>query len=92
MSQEPRGLMPWDDARLDAVESEARACRSDDACTSDVLALVNEVRRLRSVMARSAEQAARLYQAAALLNSMVLSGESHSDVSRAAVRAAMDAP
>jgi hypothetical protein len=32
-----------------------------------------------------------LQEAVALLNSMVLSGESHSDASRAAVRAALDA-
>lgn len=42
--------MPWDDARLDDVEAQARACTSEDACTVDVLALVAEVRRLREQM------------------------------------------
>lgn len=42
--------MPWDDARLDAVERAARSCPSDDACTSDVLALLAEVRRLKRAL------------------------------------------
>lgn len=42
--------MPWDDDRLDAVEREARACTSGDACTVDVLALIAEVRRLRTAL------------------------------------------
>lgn len=48
--EEGEYAMPWDDDRLDAVEAEAKACESGDACTSDVLALVVEVRRLRAVL------------------------------------------
>jgi hypothetical protein len=42
--------MPWDDDRLDAVEAEAKACATGDACTADVLALVGVVRQLRGLV------------------------------------------
>ena len=42
--------MPWNDDRLDAVETAARQCTSGDACSIDVVLLVAEVRRLREVV------------------------------------------
>ena len=42
--------MPWDEDRLRAVEREANACPSGDACSQDVVSLVAEVRRLRTAL------------------------------------------
>lgn len=47
--------MPWDEDRLSAVEAEAKACPSGDACAADVVSLVAEVRRLRVALQEIAE-------------------------------------
>lgn len=40
--------MPWDESRLHAVELAAAEC--PDACSEDVISLVKEVRKLRSLL------------------------------------------